>query len=156
MTDSQGATKSSVADPTTQVGDVREYPADATARAVAQPNDAVVRRTRDGWRVGDSDVPDLTSAMALADLISAELDAGEDATQETAAAPWPPASQAGRRTPQGPRLAGCGPLSASSSTHSPRGSGSSRPSGCWPNGTGSSPGRHSSSSGMRRGAAGSG
>ena len=91
MTDSQGATKSSVADPTTQVGDVREDPADATARAVAQPNDAVVRRTRDGWRVGDSDVPDLTSAMALADLISAELDSGEDATQETAAAPAPPA-----------------------------------------------------------------
>jgi len=91
MTDSQGATKSSVADPTTQVGDVGKDPADATARAVAQPNDAVVRRTRDGWRVGDSDLPDLTSAMALADLISAELDSGADAAQETAAAPAPPA-----------------------------------------------------------------
>ena len=91
MTDSQGATKSSVADPTTQVGDVGKDPADATARAVAQPNDAVVRRTRDGWRVGDSDLPDLTSAMALADLISAELDSGADAAQETAAALAPPA-----------------------------------------------------------------
>ena len=34
--------------------------------------DAVVRRTKDGWRVGDSDVPDLTSAMALADLLAAD------------------------------------------------------------------------------------
>ncbi|HEX9035310.1 MAG TPA: ANTAR domain-containing protein [Streptosporangiaceae bacterium] len=32
-----------------------------------------MRRTKDGWRVGTSDLPDLTSAMALADLISAEL-----------------------------------------------------------------------------------
>lgn len=36
-------------------------------------DDAVVRRTKDGWRVGDADLPDLTSAMVLADLISAEL-----------------------------------------------------------------------------------
>src|SRR5690348_11249948 len=35
-------------------------------------SDAVVRRTKDGWRVGDSDVPDLTSAMALADLLAAD------------------------------------------------------------------------------------
>lgn len=37
----------------------------------------VVRRTQRGWRVGDSDVPDLTSAMALADLIAADLATGE-------------------------------------------------------------------------------
>jgi hypothetical protein len=36
-----------------------------------------VRRTKDGWRVGGSDLPDLTSAMVLADLISAELTADE-------------------------------------------------------------------------------
>jgi hypothetical protein len=34
---------------------------------------AVVRRTSAGWSVGDEDVPDLTSAMVLADLIAAEL-----------------------------------------------------------------------------------
>jgi len=34
--------------------------------------DAVVRRTKDGWRVGGDDVPDLTSAMVLADLLAAE------------------------------------------------------------------------------------
>jgi hypothetical protein len=44
----------------------------------------VVRRTKDGWRVGDSDVADLTSAMALADLLAAdpseaEPPAGQDA-----------------------------------------------------------------------------
>jgi ANTAR domain len=32
----------------------------------------VVRRTRDGWRVGGDEVPDLTSAMILADLLAAE------------------------------------------------------------------------------------
>jgi hypothetical protein len=34
---------------------------------------AVVRRTKDGWRVGGTDMPDLTSAMILADLLSSEL-----------------------------------------------------------------------------------
>jgi hypothetical protein len=34
--------------------------------------DAVVRRTKDGWRVGSDDLPDLTSAMVLADLLAAE------------------------------------------------------------------------------------
>ena len=36
------------------------------------PDDAVVRRTKDGWRVGGDDLPDLTSAMVLADLLAAE------------------------------------------------------------------------------------
>jgi ANTAR domain len=36
------------------------------------PADAVVRRTKDGWRVGDDELPDLTSAMVLADLLAAE------------------------------------------------------------------------------------
>jgi len=35
--------------------------------------DAVVRRTPDGWRVGDDELPDLTCAMVLADLLAAEL-----------------------------------------------------------------------------------
>jgi hypothetical protein len=33
----------------------------------------VVRRTAGGWRVGDDELPDLTCAMVLADLIAAEL-----------------------------------------------------------------------------------
>jgi hypothetical protein len=41
--------------------------------APALSEDAVVRRTRDGWRVGDDELPDLTCAMVLADLLAAEL-----------------------------------------------------------------------------------
>ena len=33
----------------------------------------MVRRTADGWRVGDDELPDLTCAMVLADLLAAEL-----------------------------------------------------------------------------------
>jgi hypothetical protein len=33
----------------------------------------VARRTANGWRVGDEEVSDLTSAMVLADLLAAEL-----------------------------------------------------------------------------------
>jgi hypothetical protein len=40
--------------------------------AFAMTEDAVVRRTKDGWRVGTEEVPDLTCAMILADLIAAE------------------------------------------------------------------------------------
>ncbi len=54
--------------------------------ATAESGDAVVRRTKDGWRVGGADVPDLTSAMVLADLISAELAADEAVTAVPAGA----------------------------------------------------------------------
>jgi hypothetical protein len=48
--------------------------AEASAPATPTPGDeAVVRRTRDGWRVGDDELPDLTCAMVLADLLAAEL-----------------------------------------------------------------------------------
>jgi len=51
-------------------------------------DNAVVRRTKDGWRVGSDDLPDLTCAMVLADLLAAE--------NGTAAAPPPkPGDQAG-------------------------------------------------------------
>ena len=46
------------------------------ASSVSQParsEEAVVRRTADGWRVGDDELPDLTCAMVLADLLAAEL-----------------------------------------------------------------------------------
>lgn len=52
---------------------------------LASPEDAVLRRTPDGWRVGTEDVPDLTCAMVLADLLAAELSADESA--EHAAVP---------------------------------------------------------------------
>jgi hypothetical protein len=45
---------------------------DGTAVAAFVADDAVVRRTKDGWRVGSDDLPDLTCAMILADLLAAE------------------------------------------------------------------------------------
>jgi ANTAR domain len=41
--------------------------------AAGPPDGVVVRRSRRGWRVGDEEAADLTSAMALADLLAAEL-----------------------------------------------------------------------------------
>lgn len=43
-------------------------------RTGESPSCRVVRRTPDGWRVGeDDDLPDLLNAMVLADLLDAEL-----------------------------------------------------------------------------------
>jgi ANTAR domain len=41
--------------------------------AAGSPDGVVVRRSRRGWQVGDEEATDLTSAMALADLLAAEL-----------------------------------------------------------------------------------
>jgi len=45
------------------------------ARAYRREDAPVARRTPTGWRVGDEEVSDLTSAMVLADLLAAELPA---------------------------------------------------------------------------------
>jgi len=97
MTDSPGLTKGSVPDAAGQPGEAGRDAADDTARAAPPAVDAVVRRTKDGWRVGDADVPDLTSAMALADLISAELDPAGNGAQD--APPSPAPSGAASRRP---------------------------------------------------------
>jgi hypothetical protein len=52
-----------------------EHPTGEHATSV--PEDAVARRTATGWKVGDEEVPDLTSAMVLADLLAAELPSEE-------------------------------------------------------------------------------
>jgi ANTAR domain len=52
-----------------------EHPKGENATGV--PEDAVARRTPTGWKVGDEEVPDLTSAMVLADLLAAELPSEE-------------------------------------------------------------------------------
>ena len=49
------------------------------------PDNAVVRRTKDGWRVGGDDLPDLTCAMILADLLAAESGMPECAAVKPAA-----------------------------------------------------------------------
>jgi hypothetical protein len=61
-----------------------------------------VERTPTGWRVGDEELPDLTSAMVLADILNAELTAAEQAELDAAGASTapPPAAQdaAGRNS----------------------------------------------------------
>ncbi len=47
------------------------------ADAAFSDETAVVRRTKDGWRVGSDTLPDLTCAMILADLLAAENGAAE-------------------------------------------------------------------------------
>jgi hypothetical protein len=65
---------------------------DGAEAYLAPDGDPVVRRTRDGWRVGDEEVPDLTCAMVLADLLAADLRAD--------------ASRAGGAGTDGPRADG--------------------------------------------------
>ncbi|HEY7430800.1 MAG TPA: ANTAR domain-containing protein [Streptosporangiaceae bacterium] len=52
-----------------------------------------IARTASGWRVGDEEVPDLTSAMVLADLLAADL----PTESMPAVRPAPPARQRARR-----------------------------------------------------------
>src|SRR5215510_16173214 len=56
----------------------------------------VARRTATGWRVGDEEVSDLTSAMVLADLLAAELPAEGPPT------PGNPAASRQRQEPEPP------------------------------------------------------
>lgn len=49
----------------------------------------VARRTATGWRVGDEEVSDLTSAMVLADLLAADLPPGGPPTPGSPAAAGP-------------------------------------------------------------------
>jgi ANTAR domain-containing protein len=66
------------ADPQRRSGDSRQSrgpadPGSGGSRPAAEP--PVARRTPNGWRVGDEEVSDLTSAMVLADLLAADLPA---------------------------------------------------------------------------------
>jgi hypothetical protein len=75
---------------------VAEFTGDPSGPAASGPRspgeEAVVRRTADGWRVGDDELPDLTCAMVLADLLAAEL--------PTDIQPAVPATPAAARTGQ--------------------------------------------------------
>jgi ANTAR domain len=59
-------------------------------------DNAVVRRTKDGWRVGSDDLPDLTCAMILADLLAAENGMPEAASAKPTGEQASLASEAGR------------------------------------------------------------
>jgi ANTAR domain len=87
----------------------------------APGEDAVVRRTRNGWRVGGEDVPDLTCAMVLADLLAADLPAagqlaapagdqapaGQEGASEAAGTSARPAKTP-KAAPAGPRAGAAG------------------------------------------------
>jgi hypothetical protein len=59
--------------------------------------EAIVRRTADGWRVGDDELPDLTCAMVLADLLAAELPTEIQPAIQAPPDSVPAAAQAGPR-----------------------------------------------------------
>ncbi len=73
-------------------GPAGDRPLDDAAQVLPSADDAVVRRTKDGWRVGGAELPDLTSAMVLADLLAAELAASEPAAAPSARAGRTPGS----------------------------------------------------------------
>src|ERR1700743_324989 len=50
------------------------------SRGVGENDDVVVRKAERGWVVGDENVPDLTSAMVLADLFAADQADNDDTT----------------------------------------------------------------------------
>ena len=63
------------------------------------PGGAVLRRTPEGWSVGDEVEPDLTNAMVLADLIAAELREEQDGDQDFPGGSEP--SHSGQSSPGG-------------------------------------------------------
>ncbi len=67
------------------------------------PVDAVARRTPTGWRVGDEEVPDLTSAMVLADILAAELSSAEQSGLDSGSAVLEPVVARAERPPAAPR-----------------------------------------------------
>jgi len=84
------------------VGVPGNAPDSTTGDAGTGPFQAV-ERTPDGWRVGDEELPDLTSAMVLADILNAELTADEQAELDATgvSAPPPPAPTAGQQDAAG-------------------------------------------------------
>src|SRR5216117_706908 len=75
--------------------------ADRGADSPGIPGGAVLRRTAEGWSVGDEVEPDLTNAMVLADLIAAELRDGQDYDQDAQGGSEP--SHSGQGSPGGSR-----------------------------------------------------
>ncbi len=96
MTDIRRRTQSPSAQ---HAAEVTQAGSEGDVSVATQAEGAVVRRTKDGWRVGGAELPDLTSAMVLADLLSAELAAAGGAPGEAGAGadgtePGPGAAQA--------------------------------------------------------------
>ena len=67
------AGKAAVAEEAAVAGEAAVAREATVADESAVVDEAVARRTPTGWRVGGEEVPDLTSAMVLADLLAADL-----------------------------------------------------------------------------------
>jgi hypothetical protein len=87
----------------------------------AQAEGAVVRRTKDGWRVDGAELADLTSAMVLADLLSAELTAAGGGPG--GAEPSTAGTQPGQAAKDSACADGTGQAPATSADVSPAGAG---------------------------------
>ncbi len=100
---------------------VRAEPAPAEpAYSGTAPVDAVARRTPSGWRVGDEEVPDLTSAMVLADILAAELSSAEQSgLDDGSAVTVPPPVVARADAPPAAPRPGTGPRESRTSAPGP-------------------------------------
>ena len=72
-----------------------------------EPDDVIVRTAERGWVVGDESVPDLTSAMVLADLFAADQ-ADDDAVLEAVDEAGTPRQAAKRPAAPQPRVSDSG------------------------------------------------
>ncbi len=88
-----------------QVGVPGAAPDNVASDADTGPFQAV-ERTPTGWRVGDEELPDLTSAMVLADILNAELTADEQAELDAAGASAAPAAPSASQQDAAGRNAG--------------------------------------------------
>jgi hypothetical protein len=97
-------------------GHVPAPAAEEAGQVPGSADDAVVRRTKDGWRVGGAELPDLTSAMVLADLLAAELASNDPPTLQLRAQNGDePPGPGGLGRPGGPDLHGKEPAANESS-----------------------------------------
>lgn len=71
-----GIDRSNVVVDVATVGVLQELAGIIAGHLAGDPEGLLLRRTADGWVVGDSAEPDLTSAMVLADLLAADLPVG--------------------------------------------------------------------------------
>jgi ANTAR domain len=83
--------------------DLPDTPAPFSGTRPVAGEEAIVRRTADGWRVGDDELPDLTCAMVLADLIAAELPTDIQPAVPAAPPAAAPAARAGSSSRSAPR-----------------------------------------------------
>jgi hypothetical protein len=79
------------------------------SNSVGENDDVVVRKAEHGWVVGDENVPDLTSAMVLADLFAADQADSDDTSLMEAMGENGAPRRAGHPSAPAPRATESGP-----------------------------------------------